>query len=246
MDSETYAQLLGKLADALKNWASALFYNERLHDEIDREFSRFVEQARLAVLVKLGAERRGSLSEVIDTGLNRVKEQSKAFVAVSRRLRRRSYEDRYPRKFADYMGHQVSFPPKAVHAADHLWIKLNECDELFAAIDRAIRQADSLGSDEGNTYEPRFEPEGYLSKDLCDKLGGIKTATLNKYAKGAGLNTPKVGQRNYLYSFKDTKILCEYMIAKGSHGDIVKAAQQLLPEAENKLVKIENKSKDHN
>lgn len=237
MEAEGYTELLGELADELKSWAGALFYDDRLHDEVDRAIGRFIDKPRLNVLIKLGAERRGLLADVIDAGLNQVKEQSRLFVAACKRTQRRKYQDPYARKFEQYLEYQVSFPPKAVHAADNLMISLHECDALFAEITRVIQQTDSPSSGEGKIYTPRFEPVGYLPKDLCERLAGIATVTLNKYAKGARIRTPRKGQRNFRYSFDDIKTLCDYIIAEVSHGTIVTAARQL-------LLEIENKSKD--
>ena len=115
MVSESYAQLLGKLGDALRSWALALFYDERLHGSIDNSFDQFIDDARTGIIVKLGAERRDSLAAPIEARLNRVKEQSKAFAAACSDARprgqRQSLKGVTQRRIEMYLGHRVSFPP---------------------------------------------------------------------------------------------------------------------------------------
>ena len=66
MDSKSYVQLLGELADALKFWTNKLLYEAySLHWEI-LEFPEYVTYQRLQILVKLGADRRDFLGELVD------------------------------------------------------------------------------------------------------------------------------------------------------------------------------------
>ena len=52
MESESYSQLLGYLADALENWADELFSR---HSNFTIGFSSTVEHALVPVMAKLGA-----------------------------------------------------------------------------------------------------------------------------------------------------------------------------------------------
>jgi hypothetical protein len=74
----------------------------------------------------------------------------------------------------------------------------------------------------------------HLSAELCGQLGGISTATLNAYAKAAGVNTPGRGQRNFRYSADDSRRVLQWVADSGSDAGTVKCAREALREIETK------------
>jgi hypothetical protein len=179
MKAESYANLLGQLADALKRWVDKLSVDLYDESKFDRWFSACVYDARLKLLVRLGAERSGYLAELIDTTLNQVKEQGKKFTgATGRSLVIRDTPASALMEFS-----RVDDTRDSSWATEDMREQMIRCDRLFAAVDQAIHQTDPLTSGDDDRYTNRFETDGYLPKNLRKKLAGISDTTLKKYAK---------------------------------------------------------------
>jgi hypothetical protein len=56
MESESFSQLLQKLADALRHWADRLPNDREKKPDAEFEFHEWVDVERLDVLAKLGAD----------------------------------------------------------------------------------------------------------------------------------------------------------------------------------------------
>lgn len=64
-------------------------------------------------------------------------------------------------------------------------------------------------------------------------LIGLSNTTLNQYAKAAGVNTPRRGQRNFRYSTADVRAILQYIIDTTSESALRKrcrATLETLPE----------------
>lgn len=75
---------------------------------------------------------------------------------------------------------------------------------------------------------PAFPPS-----DVSRALG-ITSTTLNTYARGAGVNTPGRGKRNFRYSQADCEAICLHVIGNVSESKIRKKAQQFQEEIKSK------------
>lgn len=87
----------------------------------------------------------------------------------------------------------------------------------------------------GNNEDPRPPQleQTYLSSELCKELGGISTATLNKYAKQAEVPTPGQGKRDHRYSAVERIAILEAIVRSGSSA-LVKAARSRLADMPSK------------
>jgi hypothetical protein len=233
MESVSYAELLGRLADALKEWANRLPLNRYADSsEVDYSFNSSIEGAYQNLLIRLGAERRGTLMEPINAALSRVKEKGKEFAAACRGIfpTQGAWED-VPLMKIDYMDPEYSNEFR--WATEDICVELYKCDKLFEAIAQAIPKTESPGIDDDNNYKNRFEPVGFLPKELRKKLGGISKPTLRTYAKNAGISLlPKKGGKNFRYLFKDVVKICSYIISNVGDTDVVEAARKLFAEIE--------------
>ena len=234
MESESYSALLGELADALKRWTDDLFNEDaRCHFG----FPLFVEDPLVLVLVKLGAERRGFLAELIDADMKGVLKRVTTFVAAVMREPvpdgRKSWEGAtLDTIFSNYVPTAVA----VLDAAIELRVALSKCDWLFCCIDQEIQQTDSPGREEGTGYILRFDSDGFSPKELYGALK-ISDKSLHKYADEAGVVTPGRGEgRSHRYSLADAATICRYVIANVTDEVPVENAKQL-------LLKIETKSK---
>jgi hypothetical protein len=69
---------------------------------------------------------------------------------------------------------------------------------------------------------------GFTSAQLCEKLGIEKSDTLNRYAKLAGVPTPKVGQRNFRYPRTDAKKIAETILRESTERQLRDKATEFL------------------
>lgn len=189
-------------------------------------------------MVRLGAERRGFLGELIDDQLNQVKQDALAFASACADQRRRDgtgiFKSPWKSKWsAMRMFSDRDLPQEIRSSAFQLSSALHNCDGLFDLIDREIRHVDFPGSDDDDCYKSRFGPGGFLPDELCKELD-TTTASLNKYAKAIGIETPTKGQRNFRYRVFDRELICRYIVASVSDTTTVQAARRILAEIESK------------
>ena len=165
MEPKSFSQLLGKLADALKKWAGKRYDR---HDDLDGMFDKIVHYPRLDVLVRLGAEQRGYLAELIDASLNRVKESARKFVDTALHVRPGGRRPLGYRVFIrSIQPAQTRCSVDVINAAEELYTELCKCDELFQQltkrfgkrIHRAGTKAESTSTADFSrraTYRERF------------------------------------------------------------------------------------------
>jgi hypothetical protein len=85
----------------------------------------------------------------------------------------------------------------------------------------------------GTKVDPELRT--FLTSDLCKELD-VSSATINTYAKKAGIPTPRSGQRNYRYTGADRRSIYLAIISKSSDAKLVQRARE----------QVEQKSKARN
>jgi hypothetical protein len=239
MKHESYTVLLGRLGDELKEWADFLPEIDSIGiPRFESSLDERLYPVRRSVMVRLGADRRASLGELIDDHLNQVKQKGLAFAAACAGEKRSDGSGIFKSPWKGAWSMRRMFADRDLakgvrSAAFGIFTALHNCDELFYLIDREIRQIDFPGSEDDDSYKSRFGPGGYLPDEICKELD-ISTATLNKYAKAIGVDTPAKGQRNFRYRVFDRELICRHIIAAVSDTDTVEAARQIVTDIESK------------
>jgi hypothetical protein len=101
--------------------------------------------------------------------------------------------------------------------------------EVAATIERAAGQwSDRAATVPGKPATAASKrASGYKPAALAAELK-LTTATVNKYAKLAGITTPRRGERDYTYPTADVETLCRYLSTQGGDSSTRKESKRLL------------------
>lgn len=114
-----------------------------------------------------------------------------------------------------------------VRAEEPLWKRWCELEDTTQEIGQPAGEA------AGPTGARSADNPTYRTDELCAELDKISSKTLNKYAKQAGVKTPRPGMRNHRYS-EDDRCRIYRAIVKTCPHDLAKKAKELLAEIERK------------
>ena len=108
------------------------------------------------------------------------------------------------------------------------WGAAPAATQLLTAFQQGVTPLATGAPSEITVEHPAAVMEGYTPAVLATKLGLNSTATVNKYARQAGITTPRRGQRNYVYPLSDVAKLCRHLTTAGSDQTTQTKAEQLL------------------
>ena len=175
MESESYSQLLQKLADAMEHWADWLPGDRDGFDapgDVDFQFHEIVDIVRLDVLANLGAERRSYLAELVDAALNRAVEAGEDFVAACDDVKPPTGVQFWQDVALDDIEFTDPALPEEFHLATvGLLEELYRMGKLFEAIDKAIRPENSPHGDDEPFVPSHYSPASLYNRlDISDKI----------------------------------------------------------------------------
>lgn len=231
MAADTISSLLQRLNVAMNGWADRLPFDQDDSDAMF-EFDELVGDARLAVLMYLGAQRRDYLARCVDIALMRVKKAGVTFASECSKIEPPGNLDFWQGLTLDEIFSQTETVDGLNNASVDLLEAMYRCSKVFSAINDSVNQVDTLDGVH-QTDSLTILPSRYSPGDLCRDFG-ISDSSLNTYAKTAKVPTPARGKRGQHYSLNDRYSICRYIVANVSDTQTVARAKAILSEIQTK------------